>query len=236
MNCSLALVASLLISSVISAETLVVKSFKAAVYSSPLEKGKAVLQLEKGKKLESEGGPENGFYSLKTKTGRKLYIKQSDVTAPEEDLENELSVSEGSPSFPRFRFDGGATTGISNAGSFYEFNLGISYYFKPWLSWRNAPFYRFQSGAAGAFGLDSSFRGQTALALAPEFSPQLFLGAGFRLINTGANAPFIEGGLGFRFGRVHTQINVKYIAASLVKAGGNNEVLFTGGVAFGGTF
>jgi len=205
---------------------------KAPVFAAPNAGTKAIFYIGRGKALESNGKSQRGFYQLKTKSGRKVFIQAADVEAAGGSVESDLVSEEAVPnrqSFRRFRFDGGGSVGSSNRGSFYEINLGVSYYLLEWLVWRNAPFFRFQSSTPNSFGLDSSLRGQYSLPVAPEFSPSFMMGAGFRFINTGSHAPFAEFGLGLRVSGAQFQLGVKYIAGKLISDRVENEVIFNGG-------
>jgi hypothetical protein len=221
------------------ADSLTVSVDKAAILAAPNEDAKIVSYLARGKSLESAGKPKNGFYQLKTKSGRRVFIKASDVEVGEGSIDADLvseEASHKSKDFRRFRLDGGGSVGSSNQGSFYEINLGISYYVTEWLIWRNAPFFRFQSGAPNSFGLDTSVRGQYSPPIAAEFSPTLMMGAGFRFINTGSHAPFAEAGLGLRVSDIQIQLGVKYIAGKLLHADVEDEVIFNGGFTVRGSF
>lgn len=221
------------------ADSLTVSVDRAAILAAPDENAKIISYLSRGKSLESAGKPQRGFYQLKTKSGRRVFIKASDVEAGEASIETDLVSEESrgtSKDFRRFRLDGGGSVGSSNRGSFYEINLGVSYYVTEWLIWRNAPFFRFQSGAANSFGLDSSVRGQYSPPVAAEFSPTLMVGAGFRFINTGSHAPFAEIGLGLRVSEIQIQLGVKYIASKLLHPGVEDEVIFNGGFTVRGSF
>ncbi len=46
--------------------------------------------------------------------------------------------------YPRFSFDLGAASGVSNGVTFFEIYGGLNTYFNSWFLWRNAPFFRFQ--------------------------------------------------------------------------------------------
>ncbi len=233
------LVAFWLCTQAAQADSLTVSVDKAAVLAAPTESAKIVSYLSRGKSIESAGKPQKGFYQLKTKSGRRLFIKTSDVEVVDGSIDADLvseETSGKSNNFRRFRFDGGGSVGSSNRGSFYEINLGVSYFVTEWLIWRNAPFFRFQSGATNSFGLDSSVRGQYSPPVAAEFSPTLMVGAGFRFINTGSHAPFAEAGLGLRVSDIQIQLGVKYIAGKLLDANVEDEVIFNGGFTVRGSF
>lgn len=222
-----------------NADKLTVKVEKASVFAAPNAGAKVLSVVGKRRTLESAGEPEKGFYPVKTKSGRKVFVKASDVEVEQSSIDDDLvsSESEEKPkSFRRFRFDGGGSIGSSNRGSFQEVNLGVSYYVLEWLIWRNAPFFRFQSGASNSYGLDSSIRGQYAIPAAPDFSPAIALGAGFRFINTGRHAPFAEVGLGARVSEVSIQLGVKYIVGKWVDESSENEMIFNGGFTASGSF
>lgn len=212
---------------------------KASIYAAPATSAKVLSVVGKRRNLESAGEPEKGFYPLKTKSGRKVFVKASDVQVEESSIDEDLVSSESEsppPSFRRFRFDGGGSVGSSSRGSFYEVNLGVSYYALEWLIWRNAPFFRFQSGSSNSYGLDSSIRGQYAVAVAPDFSPSFLVGAGFRFINTGRHAPFAEVGLGARVSEVNIHLGVKYIVGKWVNETSENEMIFNGGFTASSSF
>jgi len=226
-----------------AAESLKASKLKTPVYGSPSESGKIVHQLQKGKTVEAEGDPENGFYKLKTKTGRSLYVREQDVEreGEGEGIEDDLEVgkkkaSKNEKSFKRFHFDIGGSTGISSGSSFYEVNLGLTYSFTEWLSWRNAPFYRTQSGTSDTYGLDTSLRARYTLSIAPDLSPSVHAGAGFRFVNTGSHAPFGELGLGVRLAGISINAGIKYIAGKLINSSYQNEMIFTGGFSGSGSF
>ncbi len=139
--------------------------------------------------------------------------------------------------FKRFSIDLGGSSNFNQDSSVFEANVGVNYYVMRWLVWRNAPFYRSQTGMNAAFGLDSSLQGVFRERLAEGIEPNLRLGGGYRVINIGgSSAPFLEGGAGLNVQGITVGASAKRIFHSVVTTGMANETLysltFSGGTSF----
>lgn len=107
-------------------------------------------------------------------------------------------------SYSKLTYDLGFSFGSYNNASYTEANLGLNYFFKSWLAWRNAVFGRFAT--TNIYGLDSSMR---AILNAPTITA--FLGPGYRIATTSQSGPFAEGGAIFHLGGFSLGGGVKVI-------------------------
>jgi len=213
------------------------------LFSSPDSSAAPAGKLKMGQRVRSESDADGDLYKLKTKSGKPLWIRASDVKASGYSAENDVETGSSkhqkseskNDSFTRLTYDVGGSTGNSGGASFYEMHLGIDYYILQWLVWRNAPFYRLPSHSTASFGLDSSLEGHYALDLAPDFKPSLQGGAGYRITNIHENAPFLEGGMGLHIKGLSINASVKYIMHSVVTKGDANEKIYTIGFSGGGS-
>jgi hypothetical protein len=112
--------------------------------------------------------------------------------------QSESSESSGGGNEGRLTYDLGVSAGKVYDSSYLEANLGFNYYFIDWLAWRNAFFYRFVDQADDLYGIDTSARAIGNLDLGIG-GLTAFAGPGFRFVNKGKNAPFVEGGLVLKF-------------------------------------
>jgi hypothetical protein len=132
------------------------------------------------------------------------------------------------PEFKRLTFDLGGSSNFNNGSSAYEAHLGINLNILSWLTWRNAPFYRSQSGVDPQYGLDTSLNGHYEIPVSKEILPKLTIGGGYRLDNAGSNdAPFIEGGLGGSYHGLGGEASVKRLFHSVMTTGLADETLYT---------
>lgn len=161
---------------------------------------------------------------------------RSTSTKPKVEEQAKEEKAEKEKSFPRWHFDLGASAGSSYGRSFYEINLGVKYNFTPWLGWRNAPFYRFVSGADAQFGLDSSLRGNYTLDLGDSVSLGTLVGGGFRLANQRGSAPFVEGGVQFNLSGLRAGLGLKYLMGSVMDSTRENELIYSITLAGGTSF
>ncbi len=145
-------------------------------------------------------------------------------TAPEDVEQHE---THDDPPFKRLTIDIGGSSTFSSTASAYEFNLGVNYFILRWLVWRNAPFYRIQSGLDSRYGLDSSLQGRQSFELVPGFTPSVLAGGGYRFANSGSSAPFLEAGLGLHMGGLNVGASAKRIFNSVRTAGAPNETIYS---------
>jgi hypothetical protein len=218
-------------------EVQVVPPF-APVYAAPKATASVLTNVKQGTVLKVLG-EDSGFYQLKTKSGKTLWIRIVHVKPVGQDLYSEdlERGDSGAPekiSYPKFTFDVNFSLGTNTFGSFYELQAGINTYFNSWLSWRNAPFYRFLS-TNSAFGVDTSFRAQTLLPL-EIFSPQLLAGVGYRFITLGGSAPFVEAGISTPGTKLFVSFTAKLVLNTLVGTATDNQFLWGFGVSGGGSF
>jgi hypothetical protein len=224
-------------------QEMTVQNADTAVYSSTDSGAAPTMKLKKGQKVRAEGKSDGGFYKLKTKSGKPLFVRVDDVKAnspaPEDDLEtlpaansHKSAKSAGESSFDRFKFDLGGSSGNSNGRTFFEAHLGVDYYFLSWFYLREAPFYRLPDNHVATYGLDSSINGQLDIPIVPEFAPNLGIGGGYRVTNIGKDAPFLEGGLEAGFKGTSFNASMKYIMNEQVKNGLANERIYTLSASF----
>ena len=132
------------------------------------------------------------------------------------------SKSSDSSDDTKLTYDLGVSSGSFAGTSYAEAELGLNYYFVDYMAWRNAVFYRFQSGIPNAFGIDTSLRGVLALGnRALGFTA--FAGPGFRFINKGYDAPFAEAGAAIKVAGLSIGAGVKSIFNSIVDRNVGND-------------
>jgi hypothetical protein len=222
---------------------------QARIRSLPSRTAPSVMKAKRGQTFTTDGTQQDGFLKLQTRSGRSLWVASSDVEGgqgesgaeAEAEVANDLGITKEAganprkqqPEFRRWTFDIQGASNLSNQRMAYEAHLGVNYHFTSWLIWRNSPFYRYETGLASQFGLDTSIKGQQSFSLAPEFSPSASVGAGYRLINTGAHAPFVEGGVSARVQGLSVGANVKAVFNSVARPGASTELIY--GVQFSGS-
>ena len=220
---------------------------QARVYSAPSEKSVTKMKLKNGKKIISTGKTKGDWIELKTKSGKSLWMKQSDLeridSVTEDDLaevSEERSQSQTAHSkkddYAKFQYDLGGSVGGSGGESYYEMHLGLDYFILRWLVWRNAPFYRLPSNSVALYGLDSSLQGRHQFNLSQDIAPHFNLGAGYRLATQGSSVPFVEAGLGCAVKKINIGASVKYLLYSAVGDGRVNEKIYTINFSGSGAF
>jgi hypothetical protein len=131
-------------------------------------------------------------------------------------------TSDSAASESRVTYDLGLATGSYNSLNYTEAQLGLNYYFSDYFAWRNAGFYRFQTGMDNTMGIDTSLRGLFSLGGQPlGFSA--FAGPGFRFVNRGDNAPFIEAGAAIKVAGFAVGAGVKSIFNNSVNPKSPND-------------
>src|SRR4051812_23109912 len=114
------------------ADTYVIKSESAAVYGSPSAETKQIGKLPKGKKINSSK-EENGFYQITTRSGRKMWVKNSDVEVRDEiasDIAEEDGVGKHGNSIGlHLTWDLGVSGGSYQGHSYTEGELGVNLFF-----------------------------------------------------------------------------------------------------------
>lgn len=232
----------------------VVTAPSATIYTAPSESSTPAGKLMRGKSLRSNGQRQNGFVGLSTKSGRKLWAKESDLRAsdPELSLDDDLEKAPASPRAfaresendtgrrpaardwslrfpPVATFDLGASTGNYSVGrssySYTEFNLGLNLFFAEWFAWRNALWSRFASGVDTFYGLDTSVRGILNIGDS-SLGLTAFAGPGWRFPSQGDGSPFVEAGLIFNLKTVALGGGVRSFLHSWVTSGAPNETQY----------
>ena len=238
-----------------ASQILTVTAHGASVYDTPSDSGKTVFRARNGQRFKSDGDIQKGFFPIKTKLGKTVWIHRDDVLATggvnsqpaktslpspvkapkHEEVKIEEPTQEDEK-FKRWGVDLGASTSINNSGVAYELYVGVNYFIKRWLIFRNAPFYRGQSNAPSIFGLDTSLQGRHAVSVGPGILIHGLLGAGYRIANQGSSAPFGEIGGGLQKDRFGFSVSIKRIFHAFVKAGAADETLFSINIAGGMSF
>jgi hypothetical protein len=94
-----------------------------------------------------------------------------------------------------FTYDLGASFGNYNNSSYTEITLGLNWYLREFLIWRNAVFTRFGSMIDSVTGLDSSVRFVfDTRTQGSGLGLTLFAGPGYRFANANNSAYFAEAG------------------------------------------
>lgn len=203
-----------------------INSGTASLYDAP--GGNKIGSVGKGKRLKAEDGSENGYKKLKTKSGRALWVRESDIKSlnakPEDDLVVDDVQAEESD-FARLTYDIGFSTGSSGDVNYSEANFGLNYFFMRWLSWRNAVFARFIS-PENIYGLDSSARLFYNIGFGERSGVTLFGGPGYRFVNKGDNVPFAEAGLVTHLGSFNIGGGFKTFFNNVVRAGSSSDTQY----------
>lgn len=208
---------------------LIVTTDQAVVYTKPDVNSKTRTKMKKGRRLTTSGEMRNGFFALKTKSGRVYWIQETDVQPPES-IEDDLAVvaepekrqgrrrpSQQERDYPTLTWDLGASTGKAGGVSYTEANLGLNYYLKSWLVWRNALWGRFASGIDTIYGLDSSIRFIYATG-SRSLGFTAFAGPGYRFASQGISPPFAEAGVVFKLGGFNLGGGVKSLFFNMVNS------------------
>ena len=122
----------------------------------------------------------------------------------------------------KLTYDLGLASGRANQVTYTEAQLGLNYYFNDYLAWRNAGFYRFQSGTSDVVGIDTSARGILSLGGQP-LGLAAFAGPGMRFVNRGDNAPFVEVGAAIKVAGFAIGAGAKSILNSWVNSRMEND-------------
>jgi hypothetical protein len=218
-----------------ASQDLTVTTSGASVYAESNDSSQVLMNAKQGQRFRTEGTRENGYVRLVTKSGRPLWIRESDVQAAGYSAADDIAPAQmraqkgtaESPSFKRFSIDIGGSSNFSGTSGAYEANLGINFFILEWLVFRNAPFYRMQTGLSAQYGLDSSLQGRYSVQVIEGVTPNVQLGAGYRLINSGTSAPFFEGGAGINVKGLQVGATAKLLLNSAVANGASNEVLYS---------
>jgi len=232
---------------------LTVASEQAKIFSEPKLSARVLGQVKKGKKANAVGKPVNGFYRIKSKSGKELWIQVVDVSSSR-DLTDDLfevpdnkRVNEAEPDSknnkaqrqgPMFTWDLGFSSGSAGDVNYSEANLGLNYFWKPWLAWRNAAFYRLIDieGVDNFYGLDSMARLYQTFSFAELAGVTLFGGPGYRFVNEGENVPFAEAGAILRIAGLSLGGGFKTFFTEFVEDGAPNDtqvfIVLSGSGAF----
>lgn len=126
----------------------------------------------------------------------------------------------------RMTFDLGLSTGAVNDRNYTEANLGLNLYMKRWFAWRNAVFGRFASGVDTVYGLDTGARGILDIDFGPVGGLTTFAGPGWRFVNEGKNAPFVEAGLVFKLVGINLGGGVKSVMNKAIDKNLENDTQY----------
>lgn len=126
----------------------------------------------------------------------------------------------------RMTFDLGLSVGSADDIDYTEVNLGLNYYMERWLAWRNAVFGRFASEVNSVYGLDTSARGILDATFGDAGGVVAFGGPGWRFVSEGRQAPFVEGGLVFKFAGINIGGGAKSILNKVVDKDMGNDTQY----------
>lgn len=139
---------------------------------------------------------------------------------------NKKTQSQDTNFTPHWGFDLGASLGSLGGISYYEANFGINYHFKHWANWRNAFFGRWMDDSPTTYGLDTSLRAILEFKLLSSLHWSGFAGPGYRFINVGTTAPFLEGGMIFKLGGFSLGGGIKYLFNELINKNSINDTQY----------
>lgn len=219
----------ILVSTNLYAYTIVVDSPTAAIYDRP--DGNAISRVKAGQKFRATRTKEAGYIKLSTKSGRQMWIRETDVVTDPDEIENDLvsgdpeSEEQEAASYSKLTWDIGVSSGSSGGSSYTEGSVGLNYFFLDWLAWRNAAFARFTT-PENVYGLDSSLRAFANLGLTEKSSVTFFGGPGFRFITKGTNTPFLEGGAVAKLGGFNIGGGAKHFLLNSVNSTLTNETQY----------
>jgi|GEM_PF-1020290 len=125
---------------------------------------------------------------------------------------------------PFITYDLGGSTGTFNGFSYVETQLGLNWFLKKWLIWRNSLFYR-QSQDSRFFGLDSNIRFQAQVGDG-QMAFRVFGGPGVRITTQGQALPLIEAGGVIRLGGLQIGGGARAILHPLVSDNETSDVSF----------
>lgn len=204
---------------------VVVTAPRADLYDAP--NGKIVGSIGQGKKIKTAEHDRDGHLRLITKSGRSIWIREADVRVLSSDVEEDLE-SDPEPieeNYAKYTWDLGFSTGSSGGDTYSEANVGLNYFFKRWLAWRNALFGRFIK-PENIYGLDSSIRMFYSLGLGEKSSLTIFGGPGYRFVTKGLNVPFAEGGLVTHLGSFTLGVGAKTFFTQMVQSGAEPDTQY----------
>lgn len=204
---------------------VIVTAPRADLYDVP--NGKVVGSVAQGKKVKTTEQERDGHLRLTTKSGRSIWIREADVRILSSDVEQDLE-SDREPveeDYAKFTWDLGFSSGTTAGETYSEANVGLNYFIKHWLAWRNALFGRFIK-PENIYGLDSSLRLFYSLGLGDKSSLTLFGGPGYRFVTKGLNVPFAEGGLVTRLGSFTLGVGAKTFFTQMVQSGAEPDTQY----------
>lgn len=98
-------------------------------------------------------------------------------------------------------YDISGGVGSYNGNSYTEIDLGLNWYLKDWLNWRNSIFTQFGSTINTVYGLDTAMLVQGSLYTQGRgFGMDAFIGPGLRFASEDSNGVFGKAGLVFNLG------------------------------------
>lgn len=209
----------------------------APVHAAPDSGSKRLGVLKKGRGVTVQE-KRGAYYRVKTRSGKALWIHERYLRNPDYDAAADVAGesprrSDADSGFDRWRYDFSAAFGSNAAGEFYELSGGLEYFFIRQLSWRNAPFYRIQSGN-NSYGLDTTIRGNLTIEGPPRIA--FMVGAGGRFTSEALHVPVAEVGLRTSIGGSNIGGSVKVLMHELVRDGVANEVVLSLNISGGGSF
>lgn len=109
------------------------------------------------------------------------------------------ALAQSSSSTMSYDLSGGV--GSYNGNSYTEIDLGLNWYLKDWLNWRNSLFTQFGSSINTTYGLDTAaIFGTGFYTSGGGAGVELFAGPGLRFANEDASGYFGKAGLIFAIG------------------------------------
>ena len=112
----------------------------------------------------------------------------------------------------RLTYDLSAATGTYDGSSYTEIDVGLNWFLRDWLNWRNAIFSRQGANLDSVQGLDSSFRFIKAVQNERgSLGFDAFIGPGARIATRDYDGVFAEAGLIFHLGGLRIGAGFKEI-------------------------
>lgn len=152
------------------------------------------------------------FIVLKARTARK-FIDLAESDSEDEFMKKLIGVllilgglysnsARAQSSSQNLSYDLSGGIGTYNGNSYTEIDLGLNWYLKDWLNWRNSIFTQFGSSINTTYGLDTAAIFGTGFYSSPKFGVEVFAGPGLRFANEDASGYFGKAGLIFAMGPI----------------------------------
>jgi hypothetical protein len=136
---------------------------------------------------------------------------------------------------PRLTYDIGLASGSYSGKSYLELNLGLNYYFLPYLNFRNAVFYRSVTEGDAMYGLDTSMQAGSYFGITESSRLNYDIGVGYRFASKKQSAPFVVAGAMFSSSGFSLGLRVKQIYHSVHELDDEDETIVSVILAGGGT-